>query len=151
MTATGRGRGGQVSLVGLAWLARAACAGLDPAEADRLFFRSPKSGRLLCRGCPVREECLEYALDQGDDDDSDGVYGGTTKGERARIRYQRASRALTREDALAAHQAARTESVTSIAARLGVSRMTLYRSWGYYGLDAPTRQRAAAEVCEVAS
>ena len=44
------------------WHKRAACRGQGPAD----FVRGPKSDysaiRDLCETCPVRPECLEYAL-----------------------------------------------------------------------------------------
>lgn len=41
-----------------------------------------KKGKALCRGCPVTNECLEYALAF----DSYGVWGGTTRRERTKLR-----------------------------------------------------------------
>ena len=41
----------------------------------------------VCATCPVREECLEYALDR----DEVGVWGGTTDRDRRRIRKARAA------------------------------------------------------------
>ena len=65
------------------WRDGAACKGL-PAGA---FF--PERGELpaaevlgVCRSCPVRRPCLEYALATGDP----GVWGGTTAKERRRLR-----------------------------------------------------------------
>jgi WhiB family redox-sensing transcriptional regulator len=50
--------------------------------------------RAVCRYCPVRVECLEYALATRQED---GVWGGTTPWERRSIRRrrQRAARQLT--------------------------------------------------------
>jgi WhiB family transcriptional regulator, redox-sensing transcriptional regulator len=44
------------------WTARAACKGTDP---DELFVQGAAQNRakLICRGCPVRTECLADALD----------------------------------------------------------------------------------------
>ena len=46
------------------WTTRAACKGTDP---DELFVQGAAQNRakLLCRGCPVRTECLADALDNG--------------------------------------------------------------------------------------
>ena len=44
------------------WTARAACKETDP---DELFVQGAAQNRakLICRGCPVRTECLADALD----------------------------------------------------------------------------------------
>ena len=68
------------------WRARALCAKTDPD----LFF-SPgalehKAAKRICRECPVRRECLVYAMDTPMDF---GVWGGLT--ERERRRYRRAA------------------------------------------------------------
>ena len=46
------------------WTTRAACKGTDP---DELFVQGAAQNRakLICRGCPVRTECLADALDNG--------------------------------------------------------------------------------------
>lgn len=62
------------------------CRGCDPA----LFY--PERGaplgeaRAVCRGCTVREECLEYALINGE---KHGVFGGLSERERRRLRRAR--------------------------------------------------------------
>jgi WhiB family redox-sensing transcriptional regulator len=40
----------------------------------------------VCRGCEVREQCLEYALINGE---KFGIWGGLSERERRRIRRQR--------------------------------------------------------------
>lgn len=62
----------------------AACGSLDSATADRLFFpdqpgRPTADGRLLCRQCPVRDDCLVGALERGD---VYGIFGGLTAAQR---------------------------------------------------------------------
>jgi WhiB family redox-sensing transcriptional regulator len=39
--------------------------------------------RVVCRGCSVREECLEYSLKYGHNDP--GIWGGLTVTERRRL------------------------------------------------------------------
>lgn len=63
---------------------RALCAQTDP----ELFFPerpgvSPRLAKQICAGCPVRVECLEYALRNGE---RFGVWGGLSPKERARLR-----------------------------------------------------------------
>lgn len=67
---------------------RIACRESDP---DAWFpdFENPKGGwryssaKKLCEKCPVRNLCLEYALIN---DEVDGLWGGMTPKERAKLR-----------------------------------------------------------------
>ena len=67
------------------WQARGACVGLDPD----LFF--PERGepwdeaKAVCLGCPVRVQCLEFALGNLS---LLGVWGATSHRERRRLRRQ---------------------------------------------------------------
>ncbi len=70
------------------WWERAACAG-KPLD---LFFPGPngstETGRRICSRCPVRAECLTFALAAEGDTAAEhraGIFGGTTAWERARI------------------------------------------------------------------
>ena len=78
------------------WQDQANCLGVDPD----LFFpergASTKEAKEVCRGCVVREECLEFALSNGE---KFGIWGGMSERERRRIRRQRA---LARRQAAAA-------------------------------------------------
>lgn len=69
------------------WQMTANCLGVDPD----LFFpergASTKEAKAVCRGCTVREDCLEYALANGE---KFGIWGGLSERERRRIRRQRA-------------------------------------------------------------
>jgi len=69
------------------WQDEANCLGVDPD----LFFpergASTREAKEVCRGCVVREECLEYALVNGE---KFGIWGGMSERERRRIRRQRA-------------------------------------------------------------
>jgi len=69
------------------WQMEANCLGVDPD----LFFpergASTKEAKAVCRGCMVREDCLEYALANGE---KFGIWGGLSERERRRIRRQRA-------------------------------------------------------------
>jgi WhiB family transcriptional regulator, redox-sensing transcriptional regulator len=68
------------------WHQQALCRG----EAVAMFVRAPKAdyGRLraVCGDCPVRTECLEFALA---DDSLIGLWGGTTDAERRELRRSR--------------------------------------------------------------
>jgi WhiB family redox-sensing transcriptional regulator len=69
------------------WQDFANCLGVDPD----LFFpergASTREAKEVCKGCVVREECLEYALSIGE---KFGIWGGLSERERRRIRRQRA-------------------------------------------------------------
>lgn len=69
---------------GRQWRDDAACLGLD----TELFFpvddrpAATAAPRRVCRGCPVRAECLADVLATEDPARRFGVVGGTTPGER---------------------------------------------------------------------
>lgn len=69
------------------WQDGANCLGVDP----ELFFpergTSTKEAKDVCRGCIVREQCLEFSLQNGE---KFGIWGGLSERERRRIRRQRA-------------------------------------------------------------
>ncbi|MEU8983008.1 WhiB family transcriptional regulator [Streptomyces sp. NPDC048309] len=80
-----------------AWRDSAACRTVDPD----LFFPIGETGpallqiqaaKAVCQGCPVRDECLRWALDTGQ---SSGVWGGTSEAER-RALARRTSRRRAR-------------------------------------------------------
>lgn len=77
------------------WAAQAVCLSADPET-----FFPDKGGSIepatrICNGdrdagippCPVRRQCLEYAIDN---DENDGVWGGVSaRGRRKMMRYRR--------------------------------------------------------------
>lgn len=67
------------------WTANSACNGGDP---DRLFVRGAEQNlaKRICRHCPVRTECLAYALDH---EMEYGVWGGMTERERRSLLRRR--------------------------------------------------------------
>ncbi|MCB1031241.1 MAG: WhiB family transcriptional regulator [Acidimicrobiales bacterium] len=69
------------------WQDLANCLGVEPD----LFFpergASTREAKEVCKGCVVRDECLEYALSNGE---KFGIWGGLSERERRRIRRQRA-------------------------------------------------------------
>lgn len=68
------------------WMARGNCR----RESPSMFFPSDGVGvevaRRVCATCPVKLECLEYALANGIDH---GVWGGASERERRRIARRR--------------------------------------------------------------
>ncbi|MEJ7764740.1 MAG: WhiB family transcriptional regulator [Acidimicrobiales bacterium] len=69
------------------WQNYANCLGVDPD----LFFPergiSTREAKEVCASCPVRSECLENALENGE---KFGIWGGLSERERRRIRRGRA-------------------------------------------------------------
>jgi WhiB family redox-sensing transcriptional regulator len=67
------------------WRPKGLCNKLPYQTSDRLFF--PKSGRSInqakkfCGGCPVADQCLEFALENR----LPGIYAGTNEKERRGI------------------------------------------------------------------
>ncbi len=77
---------------GTGWLDQAACRDEDP----ELFFpvsemgpgaRQVAQAKAVCAQCPVQQQCLSYALENGL---QYGIFGGTTERER-RSQTRRAS------------------------------------------------------------
>jgi WhiB family redox-sensing transcriptional regulator len=68
------------------WQSRANCMGVDP----ELFFpergSSTREAKEVCRGCVVREDCLEFAISNGE---KFGIWGGMSERERRRVRRAR--------------------------------------------------------------
>ena len=89
------------------WQDFANCLGVDPD----LFFpergASTREAKEVCRGCVVREQCLEYALANGE---KFGIWGGLSERERRRIRRQRALARRTALEVEAADTAADTSA-----------------------------------------
>ncbi|MER6163006.1 WhiB family transcriptional regulator [Streptomyces violaceorubidus] len=76
------------------WREHAACRTEDPD----LFFPIGTTGpaalqteqaKAVCRTCPVREQCLRWALDTGQ---TIGVWGGTSELERRALKRREAAR-----------------------------------------------------------
>lgn len=77
------------------WRAAGACLSADPD----LFFpvtsggapsaRQQEKALRICARCPVRRECLDFAVRMGE---AHGIWGGTTPDERFRERRNRSRR-----------------------------------------------------------
>lgn len=61
----------------------ALCKGQDPGLWFPRRGESPEPGRAICRACPARPGCLDWAVRVGE---QDGVWGGASPAERARLR-----------------------------------------------------------------
>jgi WhiB family redox-sensing transcriptional regulator len=71
---------------GEAWRMYALCAETDPEAFFPDKGGSTREAKLVCRGCPVRGDCLEYALEN---EERFGIWGGLSERERRRVRQQR--------------------------------------------------------------
>ena len=67
------------------WRAFAKCANTDPELWFAVGAVEHKTAKRMCRSCPVRRDCLNYAMDSPVDH---GIWGGLTERERRRIRRQ---------------------------------------------------------------
>lgn len=68
------------------WMSRGNCRGLDPSIFISERGVDSTSAKKVCVGCPVTDECLEYALEENED----GVWGATSERDRRKIRRERA-------------------------------------------------------------
>lgn len=69
------------------WMRQAACRGMDPD----LFFPSRGSKNAsaaiaVCEGCPVKNECLEFAINGKE---RWGIWGGLQERPRRRLRVEK--------------------------------------------------------------
>ncbi len=113
------------------WRTAAGCAGTDPdfwhPEGDSPEAAAQTAAaKAICRTCPVREDCLEWALAAGRD--VLGIAGGMTLAERRRSRRRSVGGGLaTERRAIARRMRASGIDVPSIAATLGLSPKSVYR------------------------
>jgi WhiB family redox-sensing transcriptional regulator len=66
-----------------AWQDSALCAQTDPEAFFPEKGGSPREAKRVCAGCGVRTECLDNALDNGE---QFGVWGGLSEDERRPLR-----------------------------------------------------------------
>ncbi|RZU31836.1 transcription factor WhiB [Blastococcus saxobsidens] len=69
-----------------AWRMDALCAETDPEAFFPEKGGSTRDAKRVCTGCPVRAQCLEFALAN---DERFGIWGGLSERERRRLRQQR--------------------------------------------------------------
>jgi WhiB family transcriptional regulator, redox-sensing transcriptional regulator len=67
----------------LRWQDRALCAQTDPEAFFPEKGGSTREAKRICTTCPVRDECLEYALGN---DERFGIWGGLSERERRRLK-----------------------------------------------------------------
>lgn len=62
------------------WMTQAACLDVDPELFFPVESKDTDSAVAICGTCPVRAECLAYAIDLG----VEGVWGGLTQRQRGK-------------------------------------------------------------------
>jgi WhiB family transcriptional regulator, redox-sensing transcriptional regulator len=67
------------------WQDRALCAQTDPEAFFPEKGGSTREAKKVCRGCDVRAECLEYAMEH---DERFGIWGGMSERERRRLKRE---------------------------------------------------------------
>jgi WhiB family redox-sensing transcriptional regulator len=108
------------------WRQHGACRGIDPD----LFYpergESLEAAKQICAACPVRGECLDFALDLNE---KFGVWGGKSERERRKLRRRQhgptGASDERRRQVRTMH--AGGVPVTDIARELGVSTRTIHR------------------------
>ena len=68
-----------------AWQAEALCAQTDPEAFFPEKGGSTRDAKRVCQTCPVRTECLEYALAN---DERFGIWGGLSERERRKLKRE---------------------------------------------------------------
>lgn len=67
----------------LAWQADALCAQTDPEAFFPEKGGSTRDAKRICDACEVRQQCLDYALEN---DERFGIWGGLSERERRKLR-----------------------------------------------------------------
>jgi WhiB family transcriptional regulator, redox-sensing transcriptional regulator len=106
------------------WRDRAACRGTD---LD-LFFpgrgESAEPARRVCAACPVRQQCLDYAISHGI---VYGIWGGLVERDRRALRSRHADAARTERDEAIAAAAAAGYTQAAIGRAFGLTRTSVTR------------------------
>jgi WhiB family transcriptional regulator, redox-sensing transcriptional regulator len=129
------------------WRMKAACQPFDSELffPDRSAYRNNEiaQAKSVCRGCPVREDCLKAALDGRE---KVGIWGGLTPEERAKLqRRNRRARASAAAAASVAEE--RAEAASPIMEAGYPTREQIRRgvSEGWLRID-PARRYAAQQA-----
>jgi WhiB family redox-sensing transcriptional regulator len=67
----------------LPWATEAKCLNADPDVFFPEKGGSTREAKRICSECPVRDECLEYALEE---DERFGIWGGMSERERRKLK-----------------------------------------------------------------
>lgn len=67
------------------WQEQALCAQTDPEAFFPEKGGSTREAKRICQACPVRDDCLEFALEH---DERFGIWGGLSERERRRLKRE---------------------------------------------------------------
>jgi WhiB family transcriptional regulator, redox-sensing transcriptional regulator len=123
----------------MGWAGRAACAGMFDESTNRGTWLIEPTAELctpasvvakleVCAACPVRAECLRYALEA--EFEVFGIWGGTTMIERKTLAPR-----STRTDAMG-YQQMRREQIERAAEILTATHDQRLRRWGRWAAEA---------------
>jgi len=68
------------------WMEQGACRGVNPETFHPLRGEDTRPAKAICAECPVREECLAYALSVPE---KQGVWGGVSERQRREMRRRK--------------------------------------------------------------
>ncbi len=130
------------------WRDRAVCAQTDPEAFFPEKGSSNEAAMSVCRACPVRIDCLSYAI--GSDTAEHGIWGGTTARHRTTIRKDmRMPAPQSIEKARRDHRIVELYlsgfDPMSIATEVGVTDRTVYRAVRSHRIAVAKDEDAAPE------
>jgi WhiB family transcriptional regulator, redox-sensing transcriptional regulator len=102
------------------WYDYAACGGGD---LDRFFSTDPADQQVatrICLQCPVRQACLQYAMDRAE---PYGVWGGLNERERRNLRRVLRRRDQAEQDGTSSHKSCRRCRETRPQREFGKDRL----------------------------
>ena len=70
----------------ISWMDSAVCAQIGPDPFEPGKGETLRPARNVCRACPVRVDCLDYALAEFDSKYDVGVWGGKSAKQRREMR-----------------------------------------------------------------
>jgi len=102
-----------------------ACVGAEPEIFDGENEKSVMTAKQICKGCPVQQNCLAWAIDN----ETYGVWGGTTPEEREQMNSGKSVVSIEERLWIAQLRADLDSNLSAdeIASRHGVTPRTVFR------------------------
>jgi len=135
-----------------AWMRYGLCRQVDadlffPEGRGAAVHIQTEQAKKVCNRCPVRQRCLDWALETGQ---HTGVWGGTSPDERCRMRQapdgSQFMLCLGQQE-LIEQRVAEGGTHREVAEELGVGHHAVGRAWRYFESE---RKAAAAEAVKAA-